>query len=202
MEKIDLKEISNLSKKNRINFINSLSGFKSANLIGTRSATGLENLAIMSSVTHVGSTPPLLSIIFRPPVVERHSYENILKTKYFTINHVDESFFDKAHQTSKNYHRAKSEFTECDIEKIYLNNFYAPFVKKSKIKIALKLKEYYEIKINKCVFVIGEIKFVYYDKQLSLNDGSLNLSKAGIVSISGLDTYHNCTKIKKILYKK
>ena len=78
MEKLDLEEILKLPDRVRVQFINSLSGFKSANLIGTRNKVGQENLSIVSSVTHVGSNPPLLSVIFRPPSVERHSYENII----------------------------------------------------------------------------------------------------------------------------
>lgn len=50
----------------RINLINSCSGYKSANLVGTKSSNGISNVAVFSSVTHIGSNPALLGLIFRP----------------------------------------------------------------------------------------------------------------------------------------
>ena len=54
------EDIENLEKVYRINLINSCSGYKSANLIGSVSNEGINNLAIFSSITHLGSNPPLL----------------------------------------------------------------------------------------------------------------------------------------------
>ena len=60
--------------------INSITGYKSANMIGSRSNSGNENLAIFSSVTHLGSNPPLfLSFTLRPNTVPRHTYKNFRK---------------------------------------------------------------------------------------------------------------------------
>ena len=202
MKNLTNKEILKLNDRFRANLINSLSGFKSANLIGTKNKKGQENLSIVSSVTHVGSNPPLLSVVFRPPVVERHSYENILETGSFTINHIDSRFFHKAHQTSARYPRDFSEFTECGLEKEYLKGFFAPFVKESRVKVALEFVEKYEILANKCVFIVGSIKEVYFEDVLALEDGSLDLPKAEVLSISGLDMYCECKKIAKLPYAK
>ncbi|MGB3607238.1 MAG: flavin oxidoreductase, partial [Psychroserpens sp.] len=68
----------------RINLINSCSGYKSANLLGTKSEQGIENVAVFSSVTHIGSNPPLLGFICRPTTVMRHTYENIKSTGFYT----------------------------------------------------------------------------------------------------------------------
>ena len=56
----DEEQIENLDKIFRINLINSCSGYKSANLIGSISDNGVKNLAVFSSITHLGSNPPLL----------------------------------------------------------------------------------------------------------------------------------------------
>ena len=45
----DEEQIENLDKIFRINLINSCSGYKSANLIGTISDKGVKNLAVFSS---------------------------------------------------------------------------------------------------------------------------------------------------------
>ena len=63
MEYFDHNAIKNFSKLYRLNMINSITGYKSANMIGSRSNSGIENLAIFSSITHLGSNPPLLSFI-------------------------------------------------------------------------------------------------------------------------------------------
>lgn len=54
------QQINELEQRFRTNLINSLSGFKSANLIGTQDKLGNTNLAIVSSVFHLGAHPPLV----------------------------------------------------------------------------------------------------------------------------------------------
>ena len=66
--------------RKRAAFINSLTGFKSASLIGTIDNNKKTNLSIFSSVFHLGSNPALVGFINRPDSVERHTLENILQT--------------------------------------------------------------------------------------------------------------------------
>lgn len=70
-------EIMRLPSRYRANLINKVSGFKPANLIGTKSKSGQTNLAVFNSVVHIGANPPYLGFILRPTTVERHTYENI-----------------------------------------------------------------------------------------------------------------------------
>ena len=58
--KAELDSMGVLFKRN---FINSLSGYKSINLIGSVNHNGLPNLAIFNSVFHVGSDPPLIGML-------------------------------------------------------------------------------------------------------------------------------------------
>ena len=55
-----------MDKISRLNLINSITGVKPSNLIGTKSKDGFSNLAIFSSVVHLGSKPPLIGFITRP----------------------------------------------------------------------------------------------------------------------------------------
>ena len=161
----------------RINLINSCSGFKSANLIGTKSNSGHTNLAVFSSVTHLGSNPPLLSIIFRPVSdVPRNTYENIKETGQFTINHIHEPIIEKAHHTSAKYCKHISEFEVCNLQEEYKNNWHAPFVKGSPVQMALTYCEEYLIKSNNCIQLIGEIKDLYVQDDLLENDGFINFN--------------------------
>ena len=174
----------------RINLINSCSGFKSANLIGTKSNLGIPNVAVFSSVTHLGSNPPLLGVIFRPVTdVPRNTYENIKETGQFTINHIDASIINDAHHTSAKYDKDVSEFDITGLEEEYKNGWHAPFVKNAPIQIALTYCEEYKIKANGTIQLIGEIKDLFIKSDLLEKDGFINLSKANIVAINGLDGY-------------
>jgi flavin reductase (DIM6/NTAB) family NADH-FMN oxidoreductase RutF len=183
-------EFDKLNHIFRINLINSCSGFKSANLIGTKSNLGIPNVAVFSSVTHLGSNPPLLGVIFRPVTdVPRNTYENIKETGQFTINHIDTSIIRDAHHTSAKYDKNVSEFDITELEEEYKNGWHAPFVKNTPIQIALTYCEEYEIKANGTIQLIGEIKDLFIKPDLLEDDGFVNLTKANIVAINGLDGY-------------
>lgn len=72
---LDDRDLSAMPSRQRAALVNSLSGFKSANLVGTADAQGMTNLAIMSSAVHLGSHPPLLALIVRPGGEERHTLD-------------------------------------------------------------------------------------------------------------------------------
>ena len=88
MDFFSSENLDSLNKIYRINLVNSITGYKSANLIGSISNKGAENLAIFSSITHLGSNPALLSLFVRPNVVPRNTYKNIKEKKVFTVNHI------------------------------------------------------------------------------------------------------------------
>ena len=93
MHHFNSSDFKNFSKVYRLNLINSVTGYKSANLIGSQSLDGKENLAIFSSVIHLGSNPALIGFILRPTTVPRHTYSNIKSTGIFTLNAVTKSHF-------------------------------------------------------------------------------------------------------------
>ena len=131
MKHINRREIEELPRRERANLINSISGFKAANLIGTISDSGLTNLAVFSSVVHVGSDPPLLGFITRPLVGERHTYQNIKENGVYSINHVHESFVKNAHWTAAKFAQEESEFEKCGLTAEFIVGFNAPFVAQS-----------------------------------------------------------------------
>jgi len=173
----------------RINLINSCSGYKSANLIGTKSVDGITNVAIFSSVTHIGSNPALLGFFLRPTTVIRNTYNNIKETGVFTINHVHESILEDAHHTSAKYDSDISEFEMTNLIEQYKDSFSAPFVKDAPIQLAMTYVEEYDIKSNNTILLIGQIKDLYIIDNLLQNDGFINLSEANVAAINGLDGY-------------
>jgi len=196
------RDIEDFDKSYRTKFINGITGFKSANLIGTKSKSGIENLAIFSSVVHIGSHPPYLGFVTRPITVTRNTYENIKTTGYFTVNAVSASIAEKAHATSAKYHSDVSEFSECDILSQYSDNFFAPFAQDAPIGIGCEFVEEIEITSNATRMIIGRIKLVITrDIKLS-EDGYPRLSESNIATISSLDAYHEVKSPKRFAYAK
>lgn len=202
LNQISCKQIMNMEKQERVHFANSLGGFKSVGLIGTKNKNNQTNLAIVDSILHIGSNPPLFGIVFRPGVVERHTLENILETGFYTINHITEKIHKQAHQTSARYDRACSEFDETGLIPEYKNGFLAPFVKESNVKLAMEFKEKVTLSINNTVLIIGEVKDVYFPENCLQKDGFLDIEKAASLTCSGLDSYHKTTRISRLSYAK
>ena len=199
--KIESDKILEMEERYRARFINSLSGFKSANLVGTVDKKGRENLSIISSCFHLGADPALMGFIVRPHTVPRHTLENILETEYFTINHVHRDIVKNAHQTSARYDKEESEFTHCKLTPSYDEKFKAPFVLESKIKIGLKKEEVIKLK-NGTELVIGKIELVILPESGLQKDGFIDIENSGTVCISGLDSYHNTEKVFRLSYAK
>lgn len=189
MTYFNLEEISKLEHLFKLNLINSCSGYKSANLIATKSQNQETNVAIFSSVIHLGSKPPLLGFILRPTSVPRNTYENIMETGFFTINHIHKPILKDAHHTSAKYKKTISEFDVTNLETDYKNNFYAPFVKDCPIQIAMKYLDEYDIKTNNTKLIIGEIQGLHIKKNLLKKDGFINLPEGNIAAIIGLNGY-------------
>ena len=182
-------QINDLEKIKKINLINSCSGYKSANLIGTISKEGITNVAVFSSITHLGSNPPTLGFILRPTTVPRDTYKNILESGVFTINHIFEDIIEDAHHTSAKYEEAISEFDITTLEDEYYNDCIAPFVKGSPVQMEMKFIEEYHIKSNNVIHIIAEIKNLYVKDDILNEDGFLDLAKGKVAAINGLDAY-------------
>lgn len=189
MQYFDENTIENLNHIYKINLINSCSGYKSANLIGTKSVNGIENVAVFSSVTHIGSSPAMLGFFLRPTTVIRNTYENLKKSGFYTINHIHKSILEDAHHTSAKYDADISEFDVTSLSSEYKNGFQAPFVKHAPIQMAMEFVAEYEIKANNTILVIGKIIGLYINDLLIEDDGFVNLSKGNIAAINGLDGY-------------
>ncbi|HEY9117113.1 MAG TPA: flavin reductase [Roseivirga sp.] len=185
-------DLSNQEKIFRLNLINSVTGIKPANLIGTKNDQGQTNLAIFSSVIHLGSNPPLIGFISRPVgEVRRHTIENIEQQGQYTINSVPASMMEQAHLTSAKLEEAESEFEYCGFTEEYLEGFSAPFVKESPLKMGLSIVESIPIERNGTILMIGEIEHLVVDKKAISKEGYLNLEHLGVAGISGLNSYYN-----------
>jgi flavin reductase (DIM6/NTAB) family NADH-FMN oxidoreductase RutF len=196
------ENITNLDKNYRTNLINGISGGKPACLIGTKDSSGTNNLAIFSNIIHIGANPALIGILFRPITDRNHTYQNIKTTQYFTLNHIESSFIEKAHFTSAAFPGDISEFDTCQLSPEILEGFEAPFVKESQVKIGLKFIEEQLIKANNTILLIGQIEHIFIPNKGLDDEGNVLLEKLNGVSIGGLNTYYKLSEIGRFPYAK
>ncbi|WP_367756989.1 flavin reductase family protein [Flavobacterium sp. WC2430] len=189
MKQLSILDLSKMGRVERLNLINSCTGYKSANLIATKSIDGKSNIAIFSSITHLGSDPALIGFIVRPTTVPRDTYKNIKETGYFTVNHVTESMIADAHHTSANYDTGVSEFEKTNLEEEYKDNIKVPFAKGSPIQLYCKYVNEYYIKENDTIHVIASIEDLFFEENLRHDDGWLQIDKGNVVALNGLDGY-------------
>ncbi len=194
------EQIAQLDRITRLKIINSVTGIKPANLIGTIDAKGRTNLAVFSSVVHLGSDPALIGFISRPRTADvGHTYRNIQESGQYTINHIHPAFVKKAHYTSGKFDATTSEFERCNLSEEFIKDFKAPFVKESTFKIGVGFKEAMDIKHNGTSLVIGEIEHLILPDKAIVDD-DIDLEAANGIGISGLNSYYSLRKIHKYPY--
>ena len=198
----NLNDIADFETKFRANFINSLGGFKSVVLIGSKSSIGNENLAVFSSLFHLGANPALCGIVVRPNEIKQNTLGNILNTKQYTVNHIMPSFLKKAHQCSAKYDEGISEFREVGLQAEYIDEINAPFVRESKLKFGCEFVQKIDIELNSTFIIIGKIVKVIVPGEMILPDGFVDIEKLETITCSGLDSYHTTKKIARLSYAK
>ena len=194
--------ISAMEKRYKTTFINSLPGYKCLQMLGTVNSLGISNLGLFNSVFHLGASPALLGMIFRPDGDEHDSLENIKQTGQYTLNNVLPEWYSQAHQTSARFPSGYSEFAPCGFKEYFYDDFKAPFVAESSIKIGMELREIIDIRINNTKMMIGEIVHVLMDDQIVGDDGYVDHLKADTVTVAGLDSYFKTEHLGRLAYAK
>ena len=189
MQHFSKEAIDALAIRYKNNLINSISGYKSANLIGTKSKAGNTNLAVFNSIVHLGSNPAFLGFILRPTTVPRHSYQNMQETGVFTINHISKDQIEDAHHTSAKYPENISEFDQTNLKEEYKADCFAPFVKDAPVQIACRYVNDYLIKENDTLLVVGAVEHLFVQDEMLLEDGYVQLDKGEVVTVNGIDGY-------------
>ena len=200
--KITRSLIDEMSSRYRATFINSIEGFKSINLIGTRSTSGISNLAPFNSIVHIGSNPPLIGFVARPETEEHQTLKNIRETGSYTINHIHQDILHAAHQTSAKYDANTSEFMACGFTEQLTIVCDAPYVFESRLKYSLQLIEIITIDLNNTSLVIGEIQEIEIDDCTIEPDGFVHLEELGSMTCVGVDAYFNVSLKERLAYAK
>ncbi len=194
-------DIRNLHEVKRLKLLNGITGIKSANLIGTHSSKHGSNVSIFSSFVRLGSDPALIGFVLRPSLtIPRNTYENIIETGYYTVNHIHESFITQAHYTSAKFQYGISEFEKCGLKEEYKNDFPAPYVAESRFKIGVKFQEELIIKSNQTKLIVGEVQEIMFPEDCLDDKGLIRLDKLFDIGIGDLNSYYRLQRIKTLPY--
>jgi flavin reductase (DIM6/NTAB) family NADH-FMN oxidoreductase RutF len=191
---LGLNQIEQLERIEKINLIQSLSGFHSPCMIATLSHRKIPNIGLFNSVIHVGSAPALMGFMIRPLTVPRHTYHNILANGYFTINHVSKEILENAHRTSGNFPENISEFESCNLTEEYSDTLPTPYVKESFLKIGLRNEEEHKFKANGNIFIIGAVQEII----METNTPDYFFHQG--LAVLGLEDYGKVEKLKSLGY--
>lgn len=132
----------------------------------------------------------------------RHTLENILETRHYTFNHINQDIYRQAHQTSARYDSDKSEFDATGLNPWYSKEFPAPYVAESVVRMGMRYCEHYEIRANQTIMVVGEVREVHLPEQCVGSDGFIDIHRAGTVTVSGLDYYFKADPLERLSYAK
>lgn len=199
-------DLASMAGPFRAMLMNSVTGFKPANVVGTTSAAGVPNLAIFSSVVHLGSDPPLVGLVFRPPVARdrgSHSWHNLRETEQFTLSHVGVGWYERAHATSARWPDGVSEFEAVGLTPWWppgMPDFRAPAVAEAAIRMGLRWEDSWEVPANGCRFVVGRVEWLVVPEAQIAADGAMDLVGAGTAAVSGLDGYHRVERLARCSY--
>ncbi len=196
------EQLIELEPRYRAKLVNSLSGFKSLVLVGTRSSRGNNNLALFSSLFHISANPAMCGMLIRPKKVGENTLGNILESGVYTLNHLREEFYREAHQTSARYPQGVSEFEEVGLHPTFIDPYFAPFVEESSIRIACELLEHQELKWNQTHLIIGKIVYIEIPEKTLNPDGYVDIEAAGSITCSSLDSYHTTQRLARLEYAK
>jgi len=202
MKSFSIEQIKLMDRFTRTHFINTLSGFKSVSLIGTINKVGQSNLAIFSNLVHIGADPALIGFVNRPTEAAPHTLANIQATEFYTVNHVHQDIYAKAHQTSAKYPEHISEFEAVGLTPLFRPGISAPFVEESKVQYVLKLEEVIPIKLNGTFLVVGSLQQVFIPAEIMDEDGYLSIEKANSLCSLGINGYYETKLLEKLPYAK
>lgn len=202
MKRFDRQALAELSRFYRANLVNCITGIKPALLIGTKSESGHTNLALFSSVFHLGADPAMIGFIQRPLTGFSHTYKNIMETGVFTVNHIEERRSSDAHATSAKFEEADSEFGVCGFAEEYMGVFYAPFVKESPVRLAASFLREIPIEENGTRIILGKIEEIQVREDCLRTDGNIDPGAYSPLAVMGLETYLGSSVIARYAYAK
>ena len=109
--------------------------------VSTRSPAGVDNAAPFSFFNVMGEEPPIvvLSMDRRADGSRKDSARNILETREFVANMVDEPLLERMHRCSVAFPPEVSEFAETGLTPVPANRVAAPRIAESPVSLECRL---------------------------------------------------------------
>lgn len=180
-------------------WFNQLEGLRSPVVIGTRSAAGVDNAAVFNSLTHVGARPPHLGFVMRPLTVERHTYDNLKASGFYTANHLPREYVERAHATSGKYPAGVSEFDACGLTPLPTAEG-APYVAEASVSMLLEFVEEHFVAANDTVFIVGAVREIRLPPGAAFGVERVDWSALGGTPVSGLYEYYDVSHATRLGY--
>ena len=190
MIKLSADAWSDWENTNRVHFFHSILGPRTAWLLGTQNTEDVNNLALFSSIVHLGSNPALMGIKFRPVHVRRDSYRNIKSNKLFSLNMVSNDIIEKAHLCSHSIPAQESEFDYAQLQTAFHDGLNVPFLKDAPLSLLMRYSEEYFIEANQTVLMVASIENVFIDQSIVDDAGYVLHEHADTALVSGLNKYY------------
>ncbi|MCF8058296.1 MAG: flavin reductase [Bacteriovoracaceae bacterium] len=200
INKRELEEMKDERYRGRL--INCLSGIKTAVLIGTINHDNQTNLAVFSSLVHLGANPALMGLIVRPDISPRHTLENIIEQGEWSCNILSSHYKVAIHHTSARFSREQSEFSHCGLSEEFIEDVKSPFVKEAQIKWKMSLVRIVDIPENGTKLIIGSVSNIFIPDALLSEDGFIDVAKIDPCLVTGLDCYHQVNQGQRFTYAK
>ncbi|MFM7216748.1 MAG: flavin reductase family protein [Bacteroidota bacterium] len=179
-----------------------MTGTKAALLIGTRSKDGHSNLALFSSVFHLGADPALIGLVQRPLTDQSHTYKNMVETGFFTVNQIDVRFAVATHHTSAKFERDVSEFDACGFQEEEWTGYTAPFVKESIARMGVRYLREIPIEENGTRIILGQVEEIQVNEGLLRDDGNIDPDVLQPLAVFGLEAYLQTSVLARYAYAK
>jgi len=141
-------------------------------IIGTYDSQERPNLATVAWGGICCSTPPCVAISLRKA---RHSYDNIMQRKAFTVNILSEDMVKKADYYGIVSGKDEDKFTKTNITPVKSDLVDAPYGKEFPFVVECKL--FKSIELGAHTQFIGEILDIKVEESIIDPDGQLNIEK-------------------------
>ena len=136
-------------------------------IVGTYNEAGIPNMMAAAWGGICCSEPPCVAVSIRP---SRATYDNIIKTKAFTVNIPPEKYVKESDFVGVYSGKNMNKFEETGLTAVHSEIIEAPYVKQFQLNLLCKLVHTIDLGIH--TQFIGEIMDVLVDEE-SMNDKNM-----------------------------
>ncbi len=137
---------------------------------GTRSVSGIDNLAPFSYFMGVSTQPPsvAISVARGKGGALKDSARNILQTGVFTISIVPRALADAMNHTSAPWSPEVSEFEACGLTPVMGERVQAPFPAEAQVTMECRLVHHHDM--NTTHLLVGEVLLYHLSDEVAYSD--------------------------------